>query len=59
MSSKIMYNQMASQSAKDRAVKEVVELNVLFDMALTNKRKYPAKELDAFVQSLCSNIELT
>lgn len=54
-----MYNQMASQSAKDRAVKEVVELNVLFDMALTNKRKYPAKELDAFVQSLCSHIELT
>ena len=54
-----MYNQMASQSAKDQAVKEVVELKVLFDMALANKRKYPAKEFDAFVQSVCRNIELT
>jgi len=53
-----MYNQMASQSARDRAVKEVGEPKVLFDMTLANKRNYRAKELDAFVQSLCSNMEL-
>jgi len=50
---------MAPESAKDRAAKEVVELKVLFEMALTNKRKYPTKEFDAFVQSARRYIELT
>jgi hypothetical protein len=50
---------MMQESAKDRAAREVVELKVSFEMALSSKRKYPAEEFCAFVQSVRRYIELT
>ena len=38
-----------SNSEKDRLAEEVVELWVSFQMALSNKRKYPAAEFTSFV----------
>ena len=50
---------MMQEAAKDRAPREVVELKVSFEMALSSKRKYPAEEFCAFVQSVRRYIELT
>ena len=50
---------MTPESAKDRAAREVVELKVSFEMALSNKRKYPVEEFAAFVQSVRRYMELT
>ena len=50
---------MMPESAKDRAAREVVELKVSFEMALSSKRNYPAEEFSAFVQSVRRYIELT
>ena len=47
------------ESAKDRAAREVVELKVSFEIALSSKRKYPSEEFSAFVQSVRRYIELT
>ena len=46
-------------SEKDRAAKEVAELRVAFELALSNKRKYPGQEFKAFVQGARRYIEMT
>ena len=38
-------------SEKDRIAREVADLRITFDIALSNKRKYPVTEFKAFVQS--------
>ncbi len=39
------------ESEKDRIARQTADLRVTFDMALSNKRKYPVTEFNAFVQS--------
>ena len=41
-----------NQAGKDRLAEEVVDLWVTFQMALSNKRKYPAGEFNAFAKSV-------
>jgi hypothetical protein len=48
-----------SESEKDRIARETADLRVTFDMALSNKRRYPVKEFKAFVQSARRYIEIT
>jgi hypothetical protein len=48
-----------AESEKDRIARQTAELRVAFDMALSNKRKYPVKEFKAFVQSARRYIEIT
>ena len=38
-------------SKKDRAAEEVAERRATFDLALSNKRKYPVQEFRAIVQT--------
>ncbi len=46
-------------SEKDRIAGQTADLRVTFDMALSNKRKYPVAEFKAFVQSARRYIEIT
>ena len=46
-------------SEKDRIAQQTADLRVTFDMALSNKRKYPVAEFKAFVQSARRYIEIT
>jgi hypothetical protein len=46
-------------SEKDRAADEVAERRATFDLALSNKRKYPVQEFGAFVQSARRYITMT
>jgi hypothetical protein len=46
-------------SEKDRIARQTADLRVTFDMALSNKRKYPVTEFKAFVQSARRYIEIT
>jgi hypothetical protein len=46
-------------SEKDRIARQTADLRVTFDMALSNKRKYPVAEFKAFVQSARRYIEIT
>ena len=46
-------------SEKDRIARQTAGLRVTFDMALSNKRKYPVAEFKAFVQSARRYIEIT
>ena len=39
--------------------RQVTDLRITFDMALSNKRKYPVAEFKAFVQSARRSIEIT
>lgn len=39
---------------KDAVAKEVEELGVPFQMALSDKRKYPVKEFTAFAETVIS-----
>jgi hypothetical protein len=48
-----------AESEKDRIARQTAELRVVFDMALSNKRKYPVKEFRAFVQSARRYIQIT
>jgi hypothetical protein len=48
-----------AESEKDRIARQTAELRVVFDMALSNKRKYPVKEFKAFVQSARRYIQIT
>ena len=48
-----------AESEKDRMARQTAELRVVFDMALSNKRKYPVKEFRAFVQTVRRYIEIT
>jgi hypothetical protein len=40
---------MMAESEKDRIARQTAYLRVTFDMALSNKRKYPVTEFKAFV----------
>jgi hypothetical protein len=46
-------------SERDRIARQTADLRVTFDMALSNKRKYPVAEFRAFVQSARRYIEIT
>jgi hypothetical protein len=48
-----------AESEKDRIARQVADLRVTFDMALSNKRKYPVAEFKALVQSTRRYIEIT
>ena len=48
-----------AESENDRMARQTAELRAVFDMALSNKRKYPVKEFRAFVQSARRYIEIT
>ncbi len=48
-----------AESEKDRIARQTADLRVTFDMALSNKRKYPVTEFKAFVQSARRYIEIT
>jgi hypothetical protein len=47
------------ESEKDRLASEVAELRTTFDIALSDKRKYPAQEFRAFVKSARRYIKMT
>jgi len=40
-----------AESEKHRLAKQVADLRITFDLALSDKRKYPVTEFNAFVQS--------
>ena len=44
---------------KDRIARQTAQMRVTFDMALSNKRKYPVTEFKAFVESARRHIEIT
>ena len=48
-----------AESEKDRIARQVTDLRVTFDMALSNKQKYPVAEFKAFVQCTRRDIEIT
>jgi hypothetical protein len=48
-----------AQSGKDRVAREVADLRITFDSAVSNKRKYPVAEFNAFVQSARRYIKIT
>jgi hypothetical protein len=48
-----------SEAERDRAASEVVECRVTFDLALSDKRKYPVQEFRAFVRAARRYIEIT
>ena len=48
-----------AESEKDRVAREVPDLRTAFDSALSNKRKYPVAEFNAFVQSARRYIKIT
>jgi len=47
------------ESEKDRLASEVAELRTAFDLALSDKRKYPVQEFKAFVKTARRYIEMT
>jgi hypothetical protein len=48
-----------ANTEKDRAAAEVVERHGDFELALSNKRKYPVQEFRAFVRTARRYIEMT
>jgi hypothetical protein len=48
-----------TESEKDRIARQVADLRITFEMALSNKRKYPVAEFKAFVQTARRYIEIT
>jgi hypothetical protein len=48
-----------AESEKDRIARQTADLRITFDMALSDKRKYPVAEFKAFVQSARRYIEIT
>jgi hypothetical protein len=53
------YRVSMSELKKNRLAQQVADLRVTFDLALSNKRRYPVQEFKAFVQSARRYIELT
>ena len=47
------------ESEKDRLASEVSELRTTFDVALSDKRKYPVQEFRAFAKSARRYIQMT
>src|SRR5581483_8758931 len=50
---------MMAESERDRIAQEVADLRMAFGSALSNKRKYPVAEFNAFVQSARRYIKIT
>ncbi|MCU1286043.1 MAG: hypothetical protein JWO13_2393, partial [Acidobacteriales bacterium] len=48
-----------AESEKDRLAKQVADLRIAFDLALSDKRKYPVAEFNAFVRSARNYIKIT
>ena len=48
-----------AESEKDRLAKQVADLRIAFDLALSDKRKYPVTEFNAFVRSARNYIKIT
>src|SRR3954449_6219647 len=48
-----------AESEKDRLAKHVADLRIAFDLALSDKRKYPVTEFNAFVRSARNYIKIT
>jgi hypothetical protein len=48
-----------AESEKDRIARQTADLRVTFDLALSDKRKYPVAEFKAFVQSARRYIAIT
>ena len=48
-----------AESEKDRIARQVANLRVTFDVALSKKRTYPVAEFKAFVQSARHYIKIT
>jgi hypothetical protein len=47
------------ESAKNRLARQVADLRIAFDSALSDKRKYPVAEFNAFVRSARNYIKIT
>ena len=50
---------MAAKSEKDQLARQVADLRTAFDLALSDKRKYPVVEFNAFVESVHRYIKIT
>ena len=50
---------MAAKSEKDQPARQVADLRTAFDVALSDKRKYPVAEFNAFVESVRRYIKIT
>jgi hypothetical protein len=48
-----------TKSQKDELARRVADLRTAFDLALSDKRKYPVQEFQAFVNGLHRYIEVT
>jgi hypothetical protein len=46
-------------SEKDRLAKQVADLKIAFELALSDKRKYPVTEFNGFVRSARNYIAIT
>ena len=49
---------MAAKSEKDQLARQVADLRTAFDLALSDKRKYPVAEFNAFVESVRRYIKI-
>jgi hypothetical protein len=50
---------LMAESEKDRIARQTADLRATFDMARSDKRKYPVAEFKAFVLSARRYIEIT
>jgi hypothetical protein len=50
---------MAQESMKAGVAKEVEDLRISFEMALSDRRKYPVKEFAAFAEAVRRYVEMT
>ena len=50
---------VAAKSEKDQLARQVADLRTAFDLALSDKRKYPVAEFNAFVESVRRYIKIT
>jgi hypothetical protein len=50
---------VTAKSDKDQLAREVADLRIAFDLALSDKRKYPVGEFNAFLESVRRYIKVT
>ena len=50
---------MTAKSDKDQVAREVADLRIAFDLAFSDKRKYPVGEFNAFLESVRRYIKVT
>jgi hypothetical protein len=48
-----------TKSEKDRLAQQVADLRITFDLALSDKRKYPEAEFNSFVAAVRQYIKIT